>query len=168
MDEFPFDWCVLMVFDPVSDLISSLQPVRRAWVQAANRTLAEVGLPTALGAAIVVTARLGEQVQQKVLAAEVGVNPAALVRTLDQGEAVGLLVRTDIEADRRGKSVSLTTEGRLLAHRMEDALSALRAALLGDIPVDDVLTATRVLRTLAERAGGPAAVNHDDPGHVAT
>lgn len=153
-----------MPHDPIGDLISVLRPVRRAWVQAANKTLAEVGLPTSLGAVIVVTARLGEHVQQKVLAAEVGVNPAALVRTLDQGEAAGLLVRTSIEGDRRGKSVSLSPEGRVLARRMEDTLATLQADLLGDVPMADILTATHVLRTLIDRASHAAASN-DDPDH---
>lgn len=147
---------------PISDLVSALQPVRRGWVQAANKTLAEVGLPTALGAIVVVTARMGEHVQQKILAAEVGVNPAALVRTLDQGEVAGLLSREGIEGDRRGKSVRLTAEGRILASRMEKKLAALRDQLLGDVPVDDILTATRVLRLLGDRATGHIVAARDD------
>jgi MarR family transcriptional regulator for hemolysin len=153
--------------DPISDLVSALQPVRRAWVQAANKLLAEVSLPTALGAIIVVTARMGEQVQQKVLAAEVGVNPAALVRTLDQGEAAGLLVREGIEGDRRSKSVSLSPQGRVLANRMEDMLAELRGHLLGDVPVADILTATRILRMLGDRATGQAVAHQNDAGHAA-
>uniref|UniRef100_UPI0035CC7BB0 MarR family winged helix-turn-helix transcriptional regulator n=1 Tax=uncultured Sphingomonas sp. TaxID=158754 RepID=UPI0035CC7BB0 len=157
----------LMPQDPISDLVAALQPVRRAWVQAANKTLAEVGLPTALGAIIVVTARMGEQVQQKALAAEVGVNPAALVRTLDQGEAAGLLVREGVEGDRRSKSVSLSPQGRILASQMEDMLGKLRQQLLCDVPVADILTATRILRMLGDRATGHAVAHQDDAGHAA-
>lgn len=149
--------------DPISDLISALQPVRRAWVQAANKTLAQVGLPTALGAVVVVTARLGERVQQKILAAEVGVNPAALVRTLDHGEAASLLIREGIDGDRRAKSVSLTPEGRVLASRMEEMLADLRERLLGDLPAADILTATGVLRTLGDRVNA-SSVTHNDLG----
>jgi MarR family transcriptional regulator for hemolysin len=132
-------------------LTNALQPVRRAWVQAAGRVLATTGLSTSLATVVLLVSRLGPRVQQKTLALELGVNPAALVRLLDQGEAAGLLVRSGVEGDRRSKVVDLLPEGETRADLMEHTLAGLRQELLGDLPAEDVETATRVLRLLEER-----------------
>jgi MarR family transcriptional regulator for hemolysin len=44
-------------------------------------------------------------------------------------------------------------EGRRLALKMEKAVAKLRATLLGDLPAEDIETATRVLRLFEERIG---------------
>src|SRR3546814_12964170 len=92
------------------------------------------GLSVSVAAFVVLVARLGPGVQQKVLAIEAGVNPAALVRTLDQGEAAGLLTRRDVPENRRIKVIDLLPEGQKLAQQMEASLAALRKKVLGDIP----------------------------------
>src|SRR3546814_1400381 len=89
------------------DLTNAVQPVRRACVQAASVIIADFGLSTSLGTVVILTSRLGPAVPQKELALEVGVNPAALVRTLDRGEAAGLLERNAVSGDRRSNAVSL-------------------------------------------------------------
>lgn len=132
-------------------LTNALQPVRRAWVQAAGRVLASTGLSTPIATAVLLTSRLGPDVQQKKLALEMGVNPAALVRTLDQGEAAGLLVRSGVKEDRRSKVVNLLPEGKLRAEQVERMLAELRQHLLGDLATEELYTATRVLRLLEER-----------------
>ncbi|WP_217482586.1 MarR family winged helix-turn-helix transcriptional regulator [Sphingomonas sp. CL5.1] len=131
---------------------NSLQPVRRAWTQAAGRVLAGMGLSTSLATVVLLASRLGPHVQQKILALELGINPAALVRLLDQGEAAGVLVRNDVEGDRRSKAIELLPEGRRLAERMERTLAELRRQLLGDVPRAEIDAATRMLRLLEERA----------------
>src|SRR3546814_3802012 len=60
------------------------------------------------------------------LALEVGVNPAALVRTLDRGEAAGLLERNAVSGDRRSNAVSLLPKGEKLAKAMERRVADLR------------------------------------------
>ncbi len=135
---------------------NALQPVRRAWVQAARRELAATGLSASLASVVLLTSRLGPGVQQKTLALEIGVNPAALVRLLDQGEAAGLLIRSAIEGDRRCKAIDLLPEGKRRAEEMERSLAALRRDLLGDLPVEDVETATRILRLLEDRVASRA------------
>src|SRR3546814_831342 len=101
------------------DLTNAVQPVRRAWVQAASVIIADFGLSTSLGTVVILTSRLGPAVPQKELALEVGVNPAALVRTLDRGEAAGLLERNAVSGDRRSNAVSLLPKGEKLAKAME-------------------------------------------------
>jgi MarR family transcriptional regulator for hemolysin len=133
-------------------LTNALQPVRRAWVQAVGHVLAGTGLSTSLATAVLIASRFGSGVSQKVLASEIGVNPAALVRVLDQGEAAGLLVRNGVEGDRRSNVIDLLPAGQQLAEQMERTLADLRGELLGDLATDEVETATRVLRRLEERA----------------
>lgn len=114
--------------------------------------LASTGLSTPIATAVLLTSRLGPDVQQKKLALEMGVNPAALVRTLDQSEAAGLLARSVVKGDRRSKVVNLMPEGKRLAQQMEETLADLRQQLLGILAEADVDTAARVLRILEERA----------------
>src|SRR3546814_14833175 len=68
-------------------LTDTLQPIRRSWVQAVMTVLAEFGLPSSLTAAVILASRSGDAgIRQNVLAEEVGVNPGAMVRILDQEE----------------------------------------------------------------------------------
>src|SRR3546814_5696689 len=79
-------------------LTDTLQPIRRSWVQAVMTVLAEFGLPSSLTAAVILASRSGDAgIRQNVLAEEVGVNPGAMVRILDQAEAAGLLERRSEE-----------------------------------------------------------------------
>lgn len=127
---------------------SAIQPVRRVWDQAAGTVLTDDRLPMSLALAIVMTSRMGAAAHQRALAAEIGINPAALVRVLDQGESAGLLKRCEVPGNRRTKTVELLPSGKALAEKMEKALAALRTKMLRDIPLEDVETATRVLRAL--------------------
>ncbi|MXO64166.1 MarR family transcriptional regulator [Altererythrobacter endophyticus] len=128
-------------------------------MQAATSAFVGAGLSPSLGTVVLVVSRHGAQVSQKDLAVEVGVNPAALVRTLDRGEAAGLLQRCDVPNDRRSKNVELLPEGLRLAEMLETRLNTLRHELLGDLPEEDLQTAIRVLRLMEERA--QAFVNQD-------
>src|SRR3546814_11035606 len=101
---------------------------------------------------VILTARLGPAVPQKELALEVGVNPAALVRTLDRGEAAGLLERNAVSGDRRSNAVSLLPKGEKLAKAMERRVADLRRALLSNLPPEEIATATSIPRQLEERA----------------
>ncbi|MCL2655898.1 MAG: MarR family winged helix-turn-helix transcriptional regulator [Betaproteobacteria bacterium] len=145
------------------DFTSAIQPARRAWVQAIGAGLSDARLPLSLVVVIVLASRMEPAAHQRMLADEIGINPAALMRVLDQGEAAGLLKRCGVPGNRRMKTVELLPAGKALAARMETAWMALRARMLRDVPLPDVETATRVLRTLEAEslahvaAGGPAA-----------
>ncbi len=131
---------------------NALQPVKRAWVQAATLMLADFGLPTSLTTALILVSRQGGKgIMQAELAEEVGVNPGGMVRILDQAESVGLLIRRDSSEDRRVKTVHVLPKGRELASRMEEAIAELRATLLGDLPAEDIEGATRLLRSFESR-----------------
>lgn len=130
------------------DFTIAIQPARRAWVQAVGAALTDDKLPMSLAVVIVMTSRMGAAAHQRALAAEIGINPAALVRVLDQGESAGLLKRCDVPGNRRTKTVELLPLGKTLAGKMETTLTALRTKMLRGVPAKDVATATRVLRAL--------------------
>lgn len=136
------------------ELTNALQPIRRAWLQAASFALADFGLPSSLASTVILASRHGRNgVRQNALAEEVGVNPGAMVRILDQGERAGLLERRDSAEDRRIKTVHLLPKGRDMVHQMEKAIAGLRHRLLSDLPVDEVETTTRLLRRFETRIG---------------
>nr|WP_319493003.1 MarR family transcriptional regulator [uncultured Desulfobacter sp.] len=134
------------------DLTCALQPVRRAWRKAAAEVVQDADITPSLAAVLLMLYRIGPSVQQKILALEVGINAAALVRMLDKGEALGLLARTDMPEDRRSKAICLLPEGEKLAVKMEDKLLVLRRRLFENIPPDQIRTAVQVLRSLEEKS----------------
>ncbi len=134
------------------DFSVSIQPARRAWNQAASAVLASSGLSMSVGVTVILAFRLGQDALQGTIAAEAGVNPAAMVRTLDQAEEAGLLRRHEAPGNRRGKVIQLLPKGKKIAQKMEVALAVLRRELLSDIPASDIEAATRVLRTLEARS----------------
>jgi MarR family transcriptional regulator, transcriptional regulator for hemolysin len=132
-------------------LTVALQPTRQAWHQAATSVLAGTGLSVTVAMPVLLVSRLGDGVSQQPLAERLGVNPAALVRTLDQAEEAQLLERRVVPGNRRQRGLYLLPEGQRLAKRMESALRTLRAELLGDVPVADLEVAVRVLKLFEER-----------------
>ena len=135
------------------ELINALQPLRRVWVQCAGIALAEFGLPISFAATLILVARQGSQgIRQNILAEEVGLNPSGMVRILDQAAEAELLERRDSPDDRRVKTVHALPKGRELAKNMDEAVTRLRSAVVGDLPPDEVETAARVLRQFESRA----------------
>jgi MarR family transcriptional regulator for hemolysin len=147
------------------DFTIAIQPARRAWLHAIDDGWTDNKLSLSLAVVITLAARMGTHAHQRMLADEVGIHPAALMRVLDQGESAGLLKRCNVPGNRRIKTVQLLPAGKALARKMETAWTALRARVLRDVPLEDVETATRVLRaleaqSLAHAASGGAAARH--------
>ncbi|OZI30793.1 hypothetical protein CAL29_22690 [Bordetella genomosp. 10] len=133
-------------------MTAAVQPARRAWVGAATTVLSHYGFSMSLGLVVLYLKRHGGSAQQKLLAEEIGINAAAMVRVLDQGEEMGVLLRTEHKDNRRSKSVVLSPEGDALAQELGDAMQQLRAELLSDIPVGEIDIAVKVLRRLQASA----------------
>lgn len=134
------------------ELTCALQPVRRAWRQAAANVVQDANISASMAAVLLMLYRIGPHVQQKTLALEVGINAAALVRMLDKGETLGLLQRTDMPEDRRCKAISLLPQGEELALRLEKKLVLLRRTLFEGMTTADIQLAVRVLRSLEEQS----------------
>lgn len=131
---------------------NAIQPARRALLQVVTRAVEQTGLSPSLAMAVLLSSRRGRDASQKDIAQELGVHPAALVRTLDQAEELGLLSRVSSPTDRRSKEIVLTEEGERIAGRMERDLNEMRVKVLGDLPMGDLKIATRMLRILEERS----------------
>ncbi|MFT3800417.1 MAG: MarR family winged helix-turn-helix transcriptional regulator [Burkholderiaceae bacterium] len=131
-----------------------LTPVRRAWIQAANHVLSEFGVPSSLATTVIIVARTGKTgIRQNALAEEVGVNQGGMVRLVDQAVDAGLVERLDDHEDRRAKIVRALPQGRALAARLEGVIAELREQTLDGIPVEDIETASRVMRLFEARIG---------------
>lgn len=125
--------------------------------------LCESRVSMSLGTVVLLLQRQGGAAQQRSLAARVGINAAAMVRVLDQGEAMGILARRDSPDNRRSKTVVLLPPGRTLARRLQKSPQALRKELLGDVPPRDIETALRVIRLFEARAQAFRAADKGDP-----
>ena len=67
--------------------------------------------------------------------------------------ALGFLERQESAGDRRFKTLRILPAGAELAQKVETAADKLRVELMHDVPLEDIETATRILRLFEERAG---------------
>lgn len=126
-------------------------PLSRRWRAAADRALADCGLSSAAGWALLHVGRLGDDVRQVELVAELDMQGASVVRVLDQLEAAALLTRAADPADRRTNRLRLTEAGRALVERIETALAALRRDLMEGVPDSALAVAEGVLQLIDQR-----------------
>jgi MarR family transcriptional regulator for hemolysin len=129
-------------------LATRLSPLSRAWQQLADQELAMLGVSNSTGWCLVWIDRLGGNVRQADLARAIGVREASLVRTLNQLESAGYVMRQTDPKDRRANHLFLTAEGLALAGQSEERLVELRHDLLADLPTQDLETVVRVFETL--------------------
>ncbi|UTM58167.1 MarR family transcriptional regulator [Photobacterium sp. CCB-ST2H9] len=134
------------------ELTNSLQPVRRAWKRAVSEVIANYGISMSLASAVVLVYRNPQGLNQKLLAEEIGINPGALVRLLDQASNEQLLERREDTADRRIKTLHILPKGTEIAVSIERAADALRLELMNDVDLAAIEQATQVLRLFEKRA----------------
>ncbi|WP_330960720.1 MarR family winged helix-turn-helix transcriptional regulator [Photobacterium sp. 53610] len=134
------------------ELTNSLQPVRRAWKRAVSEVIADYGISMSLASAVVLVYRNPQGLNQKLLAEEIGINPGALVRLLDQASNEQLLERREDTADRRIKTLHILPKGTEIAVSIERAADALRLELMNDVDLAAIEQATQVLRLFEKRA----------------
>jgi len=132
-------------------LTMRLAPTARAWRHHADKALAALGVSESAARAIAYLDRLGQDTRQGDLARAIGIAEASLVRTLQQLERAGLLVRVADEEDRRANRLRLTDDGAELAGRIDTCLAAERADLLAGLTDDDLRLASHLLDTMADR-----------------
>ncbi|WP_404482047.1 MarR family winged helix-turn-helix transcriptional regulator [Novosphingobium sp. BL-52-GroH] len=133
-------------------LATQLSPVSRAWWQLADRILGSLAISNSAGWALVHLERLGKGARQGDLARAIGITEASLVRTVQQLERAGLVMRQADEEDRRANRLHLTTEGRALARKADQRLIDLRIELLEGVSDADLEVAVRLLDLVAARA----------------
>lgn len=132
-------------------LTNILQPARRSWLRAGAIKLSTFGSP-GLAALLITLSRADDPMSQAELADELGIDPSAMVRLLDNAETAGLLERVPYQGDRRKKVVELRKDGVDLAASMEQALTDLRQEIFYDLPQRDVQAALGILRLVEKRS----------------
>ncbi|WP_315917576.1 MarR family winged helix-turn-helix transcriptional regulator [Vibrio fluvialis] len=134
------------------ELTNSLQPVRRAWKRAVSEVIAEHGISMSLATAVVLVYRNPQGLNQKLLSEEIGINPGALVRLLDQASQEALLERREDTVDRRIKNLHILPKGTEIAISIERAADELRLELMRDVDLAAIEQATQVLRLFEKRS----------------
>jgi DNA-binding MarR family transcriptional regulator len=129
-----------------ADLGWALGTIKRAYVEAATRVVAEVPGGTR-GYLVLATSGRGEPSSQLALAQHLGVNRTVMTYLLDDLERAGLVERRPDPTDRRARRVAITDSGRTLLRELKDRLRQAEDELLG--PLDEQERAT--LRTLLQR-----------------
>ncbi|MBL4239673.1 MarR family transcriptional regulator [Vibrio fluvialis] len=105
-----------------------------------------------LATAVVLVYRNPQGLNQKLLAEEIGINPGALVRLLDQASQEALLERREDTVDRRIKNLHILPKGTEIAISIERAADELRLELMRDVDLAAIEQATQVLRLFEKRS----------------
>jgi len=147
------------------DFVAWLPLLQRGYRAAADREASRFGLSQAMAWPLVMIGRLGDGVRPGELAEVLGIEPASLVRQLDQLVDAALIERRDSQVDRRAKTLHLTDAGRATCAGIEASLDVLRAQIFDGIDEIDLQTCLRVFALLDSRVGRGARLN--PPGHTA-
>lgn len=132
----------------------ALQDGSRAWRGALERYLKSSGITPAGWNTVAAVAASSEALSQRELAAQLGVDGATLVATIDRLVAGGLVARMPGPHDRRVKLVVLTDQGKTLARKVGEQAALLRSMLLARIDAPSMTAACAVLEELQQILAG--------------
>jgi MarR family transcriptional regulator for hemolysin len=134
---------------------SALHTTARAWRQAVDARLKDLGIGQAGWMAIAMVAKTPEALSQKQLADLLAVEGPTIVAMVDRLVAAGLVRRVPSALDRRVKLIQLTEAGHALYGKVQQRADAVRSELLANLDPASLLAATRLLETLQARIGAP-------------
>jgi MarR family transcriptional regulator for hemolysin len=117
----------------------------RQWRRAVDRRLQPFGLTEATWLPLIYLARTPAPVRQKDLAASLVLDGSSVVRLLDALEAAGLIERREETADRRAKTITVTSRGLSIIDQVEAVSRDVRNATLVGLSPDEIEVATHVL-----------------------
>ena len=117
----------------------------RQWRRAVDRRLQPFGLTEATWLPLIYLARAPVPMRQKDLAAALVLDGSSVVRLLDALEKSGHIERREEGADRRAKTINLTTHGWSIIEQVETVSREVRNATLQGLKEDELAVATRVL-----------------------
>ena len=124
---------------------SLIARVGRQWRREVDRRLQPFGLTEAMWLPLVHLSRAPAPLRQKDLAASLVLDGSTVVRLLDALETAGLIERREESADRRAKTITVTTRGMSIIDQVEVASRDVRNAALLGLSDEDIERATRVL-----------------------
>jgi MarR family transcriptional regulator for hemolysin len=131
---------------------SALHHTARAWRQALDRRLKDLGVGQAGWMAIAVIAKASQAPSQTELAHKLAVEDPTMVAMIDRLVKAGLVSRVPSQTDRRVKLVVLTTAGNHLYKKVRTEADAFRAEILAPIDANQLRIATELLETLQAAA----------------
>jgi MarR family transcriptional regulator, transcriptional regulator for hemolysin len=126
----------------------ALHNTSRAWRQALDRRLKNLGVSQASWMTIAMAAKARSPLSQSELADKLGVEGATMVAMVDRLVKAGFVIREPSTTDRRVKRVVLTQAGNLLYDKVREVAAAVRQELLADIEPKKLLAATELLESL--------------------
>ncbi|OYX34934.1 MAG: hypothetical protein B7Y99_04735 [Caulobacterales bacterium 32-69-10] len=151
------------------EFASELSVAGRMWRALLNERLRDIDMSPARWSALYWLSRSPEGVSQTTLADLAGVEPATLVRTIDQLQEQELVERRPCLSDRRVNRLHLTPEAYPLVARMGEVADTLRRELMADFPDEEVRICINLMRRLRGRLehANASPKRHARPRHVA-
>lgn len=148
-----------MTDSPANDLqfrfSSALHTTARAWRQALDTRLKDLGVSQAGWMTIAMVAKADAELSQKQLADLLGVEGPTIVAMVDRLVTAGLVLRAPSPLDRRVKLIRLTDAGQAMYGKVKQRADAFRSTLLSDIDPATLLAATTLLEQLQADIEGP-------------
>jgi MarR family transcriptional regulator, transcriptional regulator for hemolysin len=124
----------------------------RAYKQALDRRLKDLGVGQTGWMTIAFIARSDEPLSQIELARRVGIEPPSMVPMIDRLVKHGLLTRQPSDLDKRVKFVLLTNEGAVLYKKIQNEADRFRATLLSKVNMKDLSLIVKFLEQVYEAA----------------
>ena len=131
-----------------SALTWMILPVGRTWYRAVSKAFEDFGMSFSSAAPILAIAKVGDGSRQNVIAEAIGVDRAAMARSIDQLEELGLVERRMDPGDRRGRTLHLTRQGHSLAKDLGVIAAQIRERVLASVSATDGRAAVRTLQHL--------------------
>ncbi|HEY1780090.1 MAG TPA: MarR family transcriptional regulator [Roseiarcus sp.] len=125
--------------------------VAREWRRAVDGRLQVYGLTEATWLPLLRIARSESPMRQNELAASLSLDGSSVVRLLDALENAGLIERCADVADRRAKSLALTSRGRRTVDKVERVSQDIRDVVLGEVSDEDLARILDRLETIRDR-----------------
>ena len=131
---------------------AALHHSARAWRQALDRRLKDLGVGQAGWMAIAVIAKATQALSQTELAHKLAVEDPTMVAMIDRLVKAGLVTRVPSQTDRRVKLIVLTASGQQLFKKVKAKADTFRAEILAPIDANQLRAATELLETLQAAA----------------
>lgn len=111
----------------------NLARAANSWRHVVDGYMADIGFTQSKWIAMMHLNRLGQGCTQSDLASNIGIEQPSLIRTLNQLEASGFIVRRESPHDARCKTLWFTEEGQRLLNTMQNMAEKGRAELLAGL-----------------------------------
>jgi MarR family transcriptional regulator for hemolysin len=132
---------------------AALHNTSRAWKQAIDSRLKDLGVSQAAWMTIAMVAKAATPPSQKQLADLLGVEGPTIVAMVDRLVASNLVLRVASPHDRRVKLIELTDPGRAMYAQVKTRADELRTDLLAGVDPQALLSAASLLEQLQASIG---------------